>query len=127
MFHVASSLFSMELQVNPILFHILYHKYILDMTDYKFLCRSNVLTYTRLCWKALKKGQEMLQEPEEDAKLRKNICFMVTITESIPQLLMSCLVLRSFGMSVDFFTKMFQLFSLMTSSVSPCFAFGDVS
>lgn len=85
------------------------------------------MTYTRFCWKALKKGQEMPEEPEEDGKLRRNVFFMVTITESIPQLLMSCLVLRSFGISVDFFTKMFQLSSFMLSSVSPCFAFGDVS
>ena len=89
--------------------------------------RCNVLNYTRTCWRALKKDEKIPEEPEDDSKLRKNVSFMVTITESIPQLLMSCLVLRSFGISVDFFTRMCQLFSFSTSSISPCFAFGGVS
>ena len=69
----------------------------------------------------------MPEEPEEDMKLRKNVCIMVTMTESIPQLLMSCIVLRGFGISKDFFTSLFQVFTLVTSSVSPCVAFANVS
>ena len=69
----------------------------------------------------------MPKEPEDDAKIRKSVSFMVTISESIPQLLMSCLVLRSYGMSVAFVTKVFQILSIVTSSIGPCFAFALVS
>ena len=69
----------------------------------------------------------MPKEPEDDAKIRKSVSFMVTISESIPQLLMSCLVLRSYGMSVAFVTQVFQILSIVTSSISPCFAFALVS
>ena len=69
----------------------------------------------------------MPEEPKQDAKIRKSVSFMVTISESIPQLLMSCLVLRSYGMSVAFVTQIFQILSIVTSSISPCFAFALVS
>ena len=90
-------------------------------------CKSRVVRYTKICWTALQKGRKMPEEPEEVMKLRKNVCIMVTMTESIPQLLMSCIVLRGFGISKDFFTSLFQVFTLVTSSVSPCVTFGNVS
>ena len=52
---------------------------------------------------------------------------MEAITESISQLCISCIILRIYGVSTFTFTKFFQFFSLITSLLSLCVAFGTVS
>lgn len=88
--------------------------------------RGNVRIYIRQCWNAVATGKEMPPEEADAEEFGKKVSFMEAITESIPQLLNSCLTIRSYGISVHFVTKFFQLFSFATSLISTCIAFGMV-
>lgn len=88
--------------------------------------RGNVRSYIKQCWTAVTMKEEMPPEDADAEEFGKKVSFMEAITESIPQLLNSCLTIRSFGISVHFVTKFFQLFSFITSLISTCIAFGMV-
>ena len=89
--------------------------------------RGNVRNHIKKCWQAVQNDQEMPDEPVEVVKFNKSVAFMEAITESISQLCISCIILRIYGVSTFTFTKFFQFFSLITSLLSLCVAFGTVS
>ena len=89
--------------------------------------RGNVRNHIKKCWQAVQNDQELPDEPVEVVKFNKSVAFMEAITESISQLCISCIILRIYGVSTFTFTKFFQFFSLITSLLSLCVAFGTVS
>ena len=78
-------------------------------------------------WKRTTKGQEMANLPEDDDKFTKKVSFFEVVTESLPQLTFSNVIIRIYGVSDDPTTKFFQLFSLASSMFSLIVAFIAVS
>ena len=89
--------------------------------------RGNVRNHIKKCWQAVQSDQELPDEPIETTKFNKSVAFMEAITESISQLCLSCIILRTYGISDYSFTRLFQFFSFTTSLLSLCVAFGTVS
>ena len=79
------------------------------------------------CWKAMINGKDMPDMPVEDDKFTKKISFFEVITESLPQMTFSNIIIRIYGVSDDMTTKFFQLFSLASSMLSLMVAFISVS
>ena len=75
----------------------------------------------------MKRGQEMPEMPLEDEKFTKKISFLEVITESLPQMTFSNIIIRIYGVSDDMTTKFFQLFSLASSMLSLLVAFISVN
>ena len=63
----------------------------------------------------------------QDSTYSKNISFMESVAEALPQTILSALVLRSYGLSTDGRTRFSQIFSIICSFLSMIFAFGLVS
>ena len=79
------------------------------------------------CWKSIICGHDLPDLPPEDAKFAKKISFFEVVTESLPQLTFSNIIIRIYGVSDDMTTKFFQLFSLASSMLSLMVAFVSVS
>ena len=78
-------------------------------------------------WKAMIKGRDIPDLPKEDDIFAKKISFFEVITESLPQLTFSNIIIRIYGVSDNMTTRFFQLFSLATSMFSLIVAFISVS
>ena len=61
--------------------------------------------------------------PPEDNTFIKNVSFLEVISESLPQMTFSNIIIRIYGVSDDMTTKFFQLFSLASSMLSLIIAF----
>ena len=72
-------------------------------------------------------GREMPDLSSEDDNFIKKISFLEVISESLPQLTFSNIIIRVYGVSDDMTTKFFQLFSLASSMLSLIVAFISVS
>ena len=90
-------------------------------------CSGMLWKHIVRCWSALMKGQDMPNLPPGDEKLTKKISFFEVISESLPQLTFSNIIIRIYGVSDDLTTKFFQLFSLASSMLSLMVAFISVS
>ena len=90
-------------------------------------CSGMLSRHIVRCWSALMKGQDMPNLPSGDEKLTKKISFFEVISESLPQLTFSNIIIRIYGVSDDLTTKFFQLFSLASSMLSLMVAFISVS
>ena len=73
------------------------------------------------------KGKDMPDLSPEDNIFTKKISFFEVVTESLPQLTFSNIIIRIYGISDDMTTKFFQLFSLASSMLSLVVAFINVS
>ena len=76
---------------------------------------------------AISKCQTLPKMSEEDIDFIKKVSFMESITESILQLCLSCLILRAYGLSSQISAMVSQLLSLTSSLLGVVFAFGSVS
>ena len=76
---------------------------------------------------AIRNGQRLPMMSKEDNEFVQKVAFMESITESTAQLILSCLVLRSYGISPDTYSMMVQILSMVMSLLSIVFAFGSVS
>ena len=76
---------------------------------------------------AIRRRKPLPQMSAEDEVYNKNISFMESISEAIPQLILSSIVLRSYGLSSEPRTLASQIFSISSSFLSLLLAFGLVS
>ena len=76
---------------------------------------------------ALYNGQRLPVMSKEDNEFVQKVAFMESITESTAQLILSCLVLRSYGISPDTYSMVVQILTMVMSLLSIVFAFGNVS
>ena len=72
-------------------------------------------------------GREWSEMPRDDMIFMKKVAFIESISESTLQLILSCLILRSYGTSSDPFSLAVQIFSFVTSLLSIVTSFGSVS
>ena len=77
--------------------------------------------------KAIRHRKTLPEMPSRDAIYNKNISFMESISEAIPQLILSSIVLRSYGLSAEPRTLASQVFSIVSSFLSLFLVFGLVS
>lgn len=75
---------------------------------------------------AIYKGKPLPVMSRENKEFVDKVSFMEAITEATAQLILSCLVLRSFGIGTDSFSMCTQTFSMLMSLISIVFAFGNV-
>ena len=76
---------------------------------------------------AIYRGHRIPEMSEEDKEFVQKVAFMEAITEATAQLILSCLVLRSYGINPDPFSMVIQIVSMVMSLLSIIFAFGNVS
>ena len=72
------------------------------------------------------RSRTILEMPPDEEIFNKNISFMESITEAIPQSILSTIILRAYGLSTNSTTRASQVFSITTSSLSMLLAFGLV-
>ena len=75
---------------------------------------------------AIYNGKRLPIMSKEDKEFVSKVSFMEAITEATAQLILSCIVLRAFGIGTDTFSMGSQIFSLLMSLISIVFAFGNV-
>lgn len=76
---------------------------------------------------AMSKCQPIPEMPKEDVDFIKRISFMESITESVLQLCLSCLILRAYGISSQLTAMVSQCLSFGSSLLSIVVEFGSVS
>ena len=88
---------------------------------------GNLWKHILKCKEALINGQDLPEVNPEDDKFSKKVSFFEVITESLPQLTLSNIIIRIYGVSDNSTTKFFQLFSLASSMLSLMVSFITVS
>ena len=76
---------------------------------------------------AIMNGDELPEEPDTTKTFAYQIVFLETMSESVLQLCLSCLVIRQFGLSIDSNERFIQITGLFSSLMSICISFGQVS
>jgi hypothetical protein len=76
---------------------------------------------------AILNGDELPEEPTAIKAFSYQIMFLETTSESVLQLCLSCLVIRQFGLSIDSTERFIQVTGLVSSLMSICISFGQVS
>ena len=76
---------------------------------------------------AIQNGEELPKENEEVRSFSQTVTFLETMSESVLQLCLSCHILKEFGLSGDGDERFNQLASLVTSILSICVSFAEVS
>ena len=115
------------------LFHFLlylgeFNKLIIFFVELQsFLFSGNLWKHILKCKKAITNGQDLPNVDPEHDKFAKKVSFFEVITESLPQLTLSNIIIRIYGVSDDSTTKFFQLFSLASSMLSLMVSFITVS
>ena len=67
------------------------------------------------CFLAMIRGEEIPTESQETKKFTHEVQYSEATTESVLQLIFSCIILREYGLSMDPFQKYVQLSSLIVS------------
>ena len=93
----------------------------------KNYCRKGLVRHVGKSWMAMSKGKDLPDLPKEDDKFIKRVTFFEVVTESLPQLTFSNMIIRLYGVSDNPVTKFFQLFSLASSMFSLVISFITVS
>ena len=75
---------------------------------------------------AIYKMEELPEESKEDTIFGHQVVFLEALSESILQIGMSCIKLRRYGISTDYFEAFMQMSGLLTSIISICLAFSKV-
>ena len=78
-------------------------------------------------WRALTHGKDLPDLPEDDDRFIRKVSFLEATTESISQFTVGDIIIRTYGISDDLTTKIFQVFSLVSSMFSLLVAFITVS
>ena len=76
---------------------------------------------------AIINGDELPEEPNMTKTFAYQIVFLETMSESVLQLCLSCLVIRQFGLSINSTERFIQLTGLFSSLMCICISFGQVS
>ena len=93
----------------------------------EFSCRRDMWKYIGEILSAIRRRKPLPQMSAKDEIFNKNISFMESISEAIPQLILSSIVLRSYGLSSEPRTLTSQICSIGSSFLSLLLAFGLVS
>ena len=89
--------------------------------------RAITFNYMKTVIKDIYYGRKWSEMPKDDLIFMKKIAFIESISEATLQLILSCLILRSYGISNDGFSMFTQIFSFTTSLLSMVFSFKSVS
>ena len=76
---------------------------------------------------AIINGDKLPEESNTTKTFAYQIVFLETTSESVLQLCLSCLVIRQFGLSIDSNERFNQITGLVSSLMSICISFGQVS
>ena len=93
---------------------------------YPFKHSKNTLTMIKNNFAAIFRMEELAEESEEDKIFGHQIVFLEALSESILQICMSCVKLRQYGISTNYFEAFMQTSGLLTSIISTCIAFSKV-
>ena len=106
-----------------------FNKFVIFMLSYiqSLFFSGNLWKHLLKCKKAITNGQDLPSIDPEHDKFSKKVSFFEVITESLPQLTLSNIIIRIYGVSDDSTTKFFQLFSLASSMLSLMVSFITVS
>ena len=93
---------------------------------YKHIHRKNMLNHMKRCFFAMIRGEDVPSESQEKKKYAHEVQFTEATTESVLQLIFSCIILREFGLPLDPFQRYVQLSSLIGSIFAITFQFAKV-
>ena len=85
------------------------------------------LNYMIVILKDIYHGREWSEMSRDEMLFVTKVAFIESISESTLQLIISCLVLRSYGIGNDALSLFSQIFSFSTSLISIVVSFGSVS
>ena len=93
---------------------------------YPYYHGRNLFLHFKRSALAIWRGEDLPQEPEREKQYAHGVKFFETITESVLQLCLSCLILREFGLSNARFQAFNQLSGIFSSLVSIVLLFAKV-
>ena len=85
------------------------------------------LRYMLVILRDIYHGHEWSEMSRDEMFFVTKVAFIESISESTLQLIISCLVLRSYGIGTDALSLFSQIFSFSTSLISIVVSFGSVS
>ena len=94
---------------------------------YKYNFRYLTFKYMLGIIEDIREGKEWREMPEEDQVFIEKIAFMESISEASLQLILSCLLLRSYGIGSDTYSLIVQILSFCSSILTMVISFGSVS
>ena len=93
---------------------------------YPFQHSKNTLTLIKNSFVAIYRKEKLPEESTEDKIFGHQIVFLEALSESILQICISCIKLRQYGISTNYFEAFMQMSGLLTSIISTCLAFSKV-
>ena len=93
---------------------------------YPFKHSKNTLNTIKNNFMAIYRMEELPQESKEEMIFGHQVVFLEALSESILQICMSCIKIRQYGISADYFEAFMQVSGLLTSIISTCLAFSKV-
>ena len=85
-----------------------------------------MLNYMKQCFFAMIRGEEVPSESQGKKKYAHVVQYTEATTESVLQLIFSCIILREYGLPLDRFQRYVQLSSLIGSIFAITFQFAKV-
>ena len=93
---------------------------------YPFKLSKHTLKRIKNNFMAIYRMEELPEESKEEMIFGHQVVFLEALSESILQICMSCIKLRRYGISTDYFEAFMQMSGLLTSIISICLAFSKV-
>ena len=93
---------------------------------YPYFHGRNLFRFFKKSAHAIWKGEDLPEESEREKQYAHGVKFFETVTESVLQLCLSCLILREFGLSNAGFQAFNQLSGIFSSLVSIILLFAKV-
>ena len=93
---------------------------------YPFYHRRTLFRHIKRNVLAIWQGCNLPEEPAEEKRHTHSVMFIEAISESLPQLSLSCLLIREFGLSSNSYEKFNQISGLCSSLMSLILLFAKV-
>ena len=93
---------------------------------YPFYHGRNLFGHFKRSALAIWRGEDLPEEPEREKQYAHGVKFFETVTESVLQLCLSCLIYREFGLSNAGFQAFNQLSGIFSSLLSVVLLFAKV-
>ena len=93
---------------------------------YPYYHGRNLFRHIKRSALAIWQGEELPEEPERERRYAHGVKYFETVTESVLQLCLSCLILREFGLSNAGFQAFNQLSGIFSSLLSIVLLFAKV-
>lgn len=85
------------------------------------------MKYMGICGTAFKNGSNVPEDSQENKVFAHDVSFNEATSESVQQMSLNCIILREYGVPIEYFSKISQIGSLILSATSVILAFTKVT